>query len=283
MRFIRDIFADARQAQRPVISFEFFPTKTPEGERTLLEKTIPALGQLNPDFCSVTYGAGGSTRERTARCRPIQPRRGSPRWRTCVRQRPARRHRQRARQRAPSASRHPALRGDPPGCIGDFQKTEGGFDTGTSSSASSRRWRILDRRRGISRRAHRADLRQYSTGTLKHKIDQAPTSSSHNCFSAPRHLSSGTTWRRSASRASVPGICRFERRQITIAPCAAQRPSLRVGARQRGDNRSGRAFRLESRRANARAVARGAPGLHFYTSQIASTCRSGKSEPVTSR
>ena len=44
MRFIRDIFADARQARRPVISFEFFPTKTPEGERTLLEKTIPALG-----------------------------------------------------------------------------------------------------------------------------------------------------------------------------------------------------------------------------------------------
>ena len=66
MRFIRDIFAEARRkARRPVISFEFFPTKTPEGERTLLEKTIPALGQLKPDFCSVTYGAGGSTREKT--------------------------------------------------------------------------------------------------------------------------------------------------------------------------------------------------------------------------
>jgi hypothetical protein len=31
MRFIRDIFAAARQARRPAISFEFFPTKTPEG------------------------------------------------------------------------------------------------------------------------------------------------------------------------------------------------------------------------------------------------------------
>ena len=48
-----------------MISFEFFPTRTPEGERTLLEKTIPALGRLKPDFCSVTYGAGGSTREKT--------------------------------------------------------------------------------------------------------------------------------------------------------------------------------------------------------------------------
>ncbi len=63
--FIRDIFADARTASRPVISFEFFPTKTPEGERALLEQTIPALRRLNPDFCSVTYGAGGGTREKT--------------------------------------------------------------------------------------------------------------------------------------------------------------------------------------------------------------------------
>ena len=65
MRFIRDIFTTARTEGRPVISLEFFPTKTEEGERTLLERTIPALGQLNPDFCSVTYGAGGSTRDRT--------------------------------------------------------------------------------------------------------------------------------------------------------------------------------------------------------------------------
>ena len=65
MRFIRDIFGTARTEGRPVISLEFFPTKTEEGERTLLERTIPALGQLNPDFCSVTYGAGGSTRDRT--------------------------------------------------------------------------------------------------------------------------------------------------------------------------------------------------------------------------
>ena len=54
MHFIRDIYATARAAKRPVISFEFFPTKTDEGERTLLEKTIPALMQLKPDFCSVT-------------------------------------------------------------------------------------------------------------------------------------------------------------------------------------------------------------------------------------
>ena len=65
MRFIRDILADARRAARPTVSVEFFPTRTDEGERTLLEKTIPALCDLSPDFCSVTYGAGGSTRAKT--------------------------------------------------------------------------------------------------------------------------------------------------------------------------------------------------------------------------
>src|SRR3954470_5185937 len=65
MPFISDIIAGKNAAARPVISFEFFPTRTPEGEQTLLEKTIPALGALKPDFCSVTYGAGGSTREKT--------------------------------------------------------------------------------------------------------------------------------------------------------------------------------------------------------------------------
>ena len=43
MQFIRDIFAVKQAARRPVISFEFFPTKTDDGERTLMEKTIPAL------------------------------------------------------------------------------------------------------------------------------------------------------------------------------------------------------------------------------------------------
>src|SRR5271170_6302975 len=65
MRFIRDIFAEKKAAGKPVVSFEFFPPKTDEGDRTLLEKQIPALLATRPDFCSVTYGAGGSTREKT--------------------------------------------------------------------------------------------------------------------------------------------------------------------------------------------------------------------------
>ena len=46
------------------VSFEFFPPKTEEMERTLWD-SIERLAPLRPNFVSVTYGAGGSTRERT--------------------------------------------------------------------------------------------------------------------------------------------------------------------------------------------------------------------------
>ena len=47
----------------PRVSFEFFPPKTPEAEASLW-KTVENL-PLNPEFVSITYGADGSTRERT--------------------------------------------------------------------------------------------------------------------------------------------------------------------------------------------------------------------------
>jgi methylenetetrahydrofolate reductase (NADPH) len=49
---------------KPCFSFEFFPPKTAEGEAALWE-TLEDLRSLEPGFVSVTYGAGGSTRDRT--------------------------------------------------------------------------------------------------------------------------------------------------------------------------------------------------------------------------
>ena len=57
---IRDIFNSGKRS----ISFEFFPPKTDEGVESLFE-TIGQLKVYQPDYVSVTYGAGGSTRDKT--------------------------------------------------------------------------------------------------------------------------------------------------------------------------------------------------------------------------
>ena len=59
---IRDLLAVGRQA----FSFEFMPPKT-EAEEQQLWRAIRQLEPLRPAFVSVTYGAGGSTRDRTVR------------------------------------------------------------------------------------------------------------------------------------------------------------------------------------------------------------------------
>ena len=63
---ISELLELGRAEGRPVFSFEFFPPKTVEGERNL-HLALEALAPLEPAFVSVTYGAGGTTRQRTVR------------------------------------------------------------------------------------------------------------------------------------------------------------------------------------------------------------------------
>lgn len=129
MRSIREIYAEKGAAQKPVISFEFFPPKTGEGDVALLEKQVPALLAARPDFCSVTYGAGGSTREKTLHIvDQIQRRHGLPALAhlTCVSHTEAEVEGLLDSIRGLDCRNILALRGDPPGG-GAFQTTPGGF------------------------------------------------------------------------------------------------------------------------------------------------------------
>jgi methylenetetrahydrofolate reductase (NADPH) len=131
MQFIRDIHAAKRGTKRPVVSFEFFPPKTAEGDRNLLEKTIPALMPLKPDFCSVTYGAGGSTRDKTLMIVDrIQRGHGLTAMAhlTCVDATLQQIGEVLAQARSLGIKNILALRGDPPGGNGEFKKTQGGFE-----------------------------------------------------------------------------------------------------------------------------------------------------------
>ena len=130
MKFIRDIFAGKKAAGNPVVSFEFFPPKTDEGDRTLLEKQIPALLAARPDFCSVTYGAGGSTRDKTLMIVDrIQREHKLPALAhlTCVNHTRAEVGALLEKIRALDCKNILALRGDAPGG-GDFSPTPGGFE-----------------------------------------------------------------------------------------------------------------------------------------------------------
>ncbi len=130
MQLVRDIYAAKRAAGQPVVSFEFFPPKTEEGERALFERTLPTLLATRPDFCSVTYGAGGSTREKTLRIvERIQRENGltAVAHLTCVCATREEIGVLLGQIRALGVRNVLALRGDPPGG-GEFKPTPGGFE-----------------------------------------------------------------------------------------------------------------------------------------------------------
>ncbi|TDT72564.1 5,10-methylenetetrahydrofolate reductase (NAD(P)) [Hypnocyclicus thermotrophus] len=61
---IKDIYMQKKESKKPVFSFEIFPPNSKHPIDTIYN-TIDELSKFNPDFISVTYGAGGSTRGRT--------------------------------------------------------------------------------------------------------------------------------------------------------------------------------------------------------------------------
>lgn len=128
---IKDIQSDLKSKKQPLVSVEFFPPKTEKGMNSLFSKTLPELDKLKLDFCSVTYGAGGSTSEKTLEMvKKVQVDFEIPSMMhlTCVNS--TKEQLSEVLESAVQAGIENilALRGDPPGGVGEFVPTEGGFE-----------------------------------------------------------------------------------------------------------------------------------------------------------
>jgi methylenetetrahydrofolate reductase (NADPH) len=118
------------QSDGPVFSFEFFPPKTERGERNLYA-ALDQLRELQPSFVSVTYGAGGSTRERTIEIVKQIKREQSLEAMahfTCVGASVAQLRATLDEMHGAGIENVLALRGDPPPGEGAWKKTDGGLE-----------------------------------------------------------------------------------------------------------------------------------------------------------
>lgn len=113
----------------PVISFELFPPKTPSAELAMWE-SVADLVRFKPDFITCTYGAGGSTRDKTLEiCRQVKERFGTSvaSHLTCVGSTVEQLRAYLKEARASGVDYIVALRGDPPKGETTFKPVDGGL------------------------------------------------------------------------------------------------------------------------------------------------------------
>ncbi|MEM6673954.1 MAG: methylenetetrahydrofolate reductase [NAD(P)H] [Planctomycetota bacterium] len=129
-KLIREFYEDGH----PVFSFEFFPPKTDQGAENLMKTAADLKASVEPDFISVTYGAGGSTRERThqvvTRIQDELEITGLAHL-TCVGANATEIGETVDRLERSGVRNILALRGDPPAGADSFEVTEGGFANAT--------------------------------------------------------------------------------------------------------------------------------------------------------
>lgn len=278
MQFVRDIIAAQRAAGRPVISFEFFTPKTEEGEHNLLQKTIPALCQLHPAYASVTYGAGGSTRDKTLSIvAAIQQLYGLTAMAhlTCVGHSRGQIGGILEQARGRGIKNLLALRGDPPGGVGEFKPAPDGFEFAHQ---------LVDFIRGFG---------DFSTGVaafpeghiacregkfvdwerLQAKIERGADFAITQLFFDNRHFYEMRDFlvKRGVTVPIIPGVIAItsgtQIKKFT-AMCGASLPgSLVVELERLGDNDEATTeFGIEfAARQCAELLREGAPGIYFYT------------------
>ena len=171
--------AGARYRRPLRVSFEFSPPKSPEAEESLWH-AIRRLEPLKPDFVSVTYGAGGSTRERTHRTvmRMIKETTLKPAAHlTCVEADKAEVDSV-IQEYWDAGVRHiVALRGDPPGQIGGaYVPKPGGYANATELTAGLRQIAPFEVTVGLYPQVHpESPSITHDIDVLKAKIDAGAT------------------------------------------------------------------------------------------------------------
>jgi methylenetetrahydrofolate reductase (NADPH) len=278
IRHIRDIFGQARAEGRPVVSFEFFPTRSDEADRALFEKTIPSLRELRPDFCSVTYGAGGSTREKTlAIVDRIQREQcvTTMAHLTCVNATIDETDAILERSKALGIKNILALRGDPPSGVGEFARTNGGFEY------SYELVRYIRASGGFSigvagfPEGHVAcrEGKHVDWERLQAKIDHGADFVITQLFFQNCHYFECREFlaRRGVTVPIVPGILPILsasqiKRFVALCGAALPQPLLDELERRGDDDRAVTEFGVEyATRQCDELLREGAPGLHFYT------------------
>ena len=178
--------AGGRVSQRLNVSFEFSPPKTPEAETSLWE-AIRRLEPLNPEFVSVTYGAGGSTRERTHRTvmRMLKETTLKPAAHlTCVDASRAEVD-EGIQDYWDAGIRHiVALRGDPPGQIGGaYQPRADGYANATELARGITAIAPFEISIGVYPQVHpESPSIEHDISVLKAKIDAGATRAISNFF-----------------------------------------------------------------------------------------------------
>ncbi|CAL4866670.1 5,10-methylenetetrahydrofolate reductase [Asticcacaulis sp. MM231] len=170
------------------VSFEFFPPKSEEMETTLWE-SIRRLAPLNPEFVSVTYGAGGSTRERTHRTvkRILDETHLKPAAHlTCV---DASREEvdEVIRGYWEAGVRHiVSLRGDPPTGFGDYTPRADGYQNATELTAAIKKIGDFEVSVGVYPEKHpQSPSLDFDLDVLRQKVDAGATRGISQFFFEP--------------------------------------------------------------------------------------------------
>lgn len=268
---------DALFAQRPrTLSFEFFPPKSERGWHTL-EDTIDQLIPHGPDFVSVTYGAGGGTREKTREVvEHISRNTGVTAMAhlTCVNATRAELRGLLDEYAVHGVENLLALRGDPPKGQPRFTPTDGGCEYASDLIDLIRedgRFAILCA--AFPEKHPEAASREEDWANLRRKFERGACAAITQCFFEPRlyvelrdHLADAlgrepriipgilpvTDWAALVRFCAICGASIPESLRATLEPVAADRVAVR---------KRGMAFTIDFCR---RLLEAGAPGLHLY-------------------